>query len=72
MEMILKFDPELDAEYFRRLAAADNLCSFITDFQEYLRGQWKYSEKPDDIGRIYDRWFEIMSGNGVNMENIYT
>ena len=57
---------------YKRAAKADDLCSFIWDYQQYLRGQWKYAEKPDDIDKIYDKWFEMLNENNINMDELYT
>ena len=59
MKAILEFSLP-DDDYKHRLAVmADDLGCFIWDFEQYLRGQVKYGDPPDDIEKIYDRWFEL-------------
>ena len=62
--------PEEQEEYDRANKATD-LCSFVWDFQQYLRDQWKYAEKPDEIDKIYEKWFEMKNDNGIDLEKIY-
>jgi len=70
--MKLMFE-DLTQEEFLRIASADQLCSFIWDFQSYLRTQVRYrdSSNRDDIHKIYETWFEMMRDAGVNIEIIY-
>ena len=46
---------ELDLVY----KARDYSCA-LWDIKQYLRSQWKYTDKPDDIDTIYDKVNEIL------------
>jgi hypothetical protein len=71
MEARLTFQlPEEDAD-FQRASRADGLCSFIWDFQQYLREQWKYADTPDDINTIYEKWFEYLNENNIDLDRLY-
>jgi len=62
-------------EEYMRATQADKLCSFMWDFQQYLRAQWKYSSEeypPDDIDTIYEKWFQMMNEEGIDLESIYS
>jgi hypothetical protein len=56
---------------YKRSAQADNLCSFIWDYQQYLRGLNKYGP-PTDIDEIYQKWFDMLDENGINLDEIYS
>ena len=56
------------SEEFKRATRADEMASFMWDFQQYLRGQWKYGDPPDDIEKIYDTWFEMMRESGFDLD----
>jgi len=56
---------------YMRATQADRMCSFMWEFQQYLRGQVKYAAEPDDVYDIYDKWFEMMNEEGVDLESIY-
>ena len=58
-------------EEYKRAAKADNLCSFIWDYQQYLRGQWRYDGE-DNIEKIYDTWFDMLNDNGININELYS
>lgn len=59
-------------EEYKRSAKADDLCSFIWEFQQYLREQVRYAETPDDIDTIYARWFEELNDHNIDLEDIYS
>jgi len=71
MKAWLIFNLPEDQEAYERANNADDLCSFISDFESYLRGQWKWAEKPDDIDAIYDKWFEMKSNKGIDMDRLW-
>lgn len=71
MEAILKFNLPDEQEDYDRCNAATSLCDFIWDFQQYLRSQWKYSETPDSIDVIYEKWFEELNNHNINLDDIY-
>ena len=72
MKAIIQFNlPEEEQEY-KRCNSATDLCSFIWDFQNYLREQWKYREAPADAYQIYQAFFEILQENNINLEEIYS
>jgi len=71
MKAILEFNLPEDQEDYDRVNKALDLCSVLWDFQNYLRGQVKYSDKPDNIEQIYDKWFETLSANDINLEKLY-
>ena len=62
---VVTYDTKEDME---RALKADDTFSFIWDFQQYLRGQWKYGNPPDDIQVIYDKWFETLRDHSIDMD----
>lgn len=61
MKAILEFTlPEDNPEFQRACQAADAFCA-INEFSEYLRGQEKYADPPDDIHMIRGKWYNVMS-----------
>ena len=61
----------IDDAKFRRIAACDDMAAFIWEFQQYLREQVRYGNPPDDIEKIYSRWFEAMEDNGVIIDKLW-
>jgi len=61
--------PDEEKDHLRAVRSLD-LCLFIADFQEYLRGQHKHGDPPDDVGKIYERWFDELSGHGIDLDNL--
>ena len=59
-------------EGYKRVAKADDAFSFIWEFQQYLRSQYKWGDPPDDIEKIYDKWFEKLNDNDINMDELYS
>ena len=72
MKARLTFKLPKDQEDYDRANAAMSLCSFIHDFDNYLRGQYKYAEEPDDIEKIREKWYEIMRSENIDMDKIYS
>ena len=70
MKAILKFKLPKDREEYERANKALALCSFVWDFQGYLRAQQKYVEEPDDIEKIYATWFEMLGSNNIDMDEL--
>ena len=56
---------------YKRAARADDAYSFIWDFQDYLRSQWKYAETPHNIDQIYEKWFEELNEHGINLDELW-
>lgn len=72
MKAILEFNLPEDQEDLDRANAALSLCSFIYDFDQYLRGQYKYAEKPDDIEKIREKWYDLQRDENIDMDKLYT
>lgn len=72
MMSVLQFDLPEEREEFERATKATDLCSFIWDFEQYLRGQWKYDDPPDDINAIWNKWHELKNEEGINMDKLYS
>lgn len=49
--------------------AAQSMASFMWEFQNYLRQQWKYDGK-DDIEAIYNKWFEMMGEENIDLDKL--
>jgi len=71
MKAILKYKLPKDRADFERASKADDLCSFIWDFGQYLRGQEKWAEEPDDIGKIRDKWVEMLNDNNIDLDKLW-
>jgi len=71
MKAKLEFDLPEEDDMFQRAAKATDLCSFIWEFQQYLRGQMKYGDPPDNIEKIVERWHSDLSEEGIDMEHLY-
>ena len=70
MKAILKFKLPRDQDAFNRASKAMALCSFVWDFQNYLRSQQKYALEPDDIEKIYSTWFEMLGDNDIDIDDL--
>jgi hypothetical protein len=49
---------------------ATNMYLALNEFADYLRQQWKYAEKPDDIDTIREKFYECLSNEGINLDNM--
>jgi len=72
MKVILEFNLPEDEQEHRRCVHATDLCSFIWDFQDYLRTQHKYADPPEGIDKIYEKWFDLLGENDIHMDKLYT
>jgi len=61
-----------DEQELLRAAKSLDLCAFMWDFQRYLRSQARYGDPPDDIGKIYERWFEELDNQNINLNDLYS
>ena len=61
-----------DADIFdlRRISSGLDMAMALWDFQQYLREQVRYRETPDDIHKIYEKWFENLGDNSINLDNL--
>jgi len=70
MKITYEFDTQADNfdefELYNVQHATDTFCA-LEDIKNYLREQWKYKEVPDDIDKIYERFFEIINENGLEL-----
>lgn len=71
-EVVIKFTLPKEQEEYDRCNKALDLCSFIWDFQQYLREQVKYAEKPDDIDTIFEKWFELLDTKNIDLDALYS
>lgn len=71
MKATLTFNLPEDQEDFARAAKVLDICSFIWEFEQYLRDQRKYEGK-DDIDAIWDKWHELKADEGIELDKIYT
>ena len=71
MKAKLIFDLPDDKQEFNLANSALDLCSFIWDFQQYLRGQWKY-DGTDDIEKIYNKFSEIKENHNIDLDKLYS
>ena len=72
MKITLTYDLPEDYKDALRAVKSTDLCAFIWEFQQYLRSQYKYADTPDDIGRIYEKWFEMLNEEGIDLDNLYS
>ena len=56
---------------YKRAARADDAFSFIWEFEQYLRGQYKWGDPADDIEKIYEKWFEVKDENDIDLDKLY-
>ena len=47
---------------------APKLREALADIYQYLRGQSKHANPPDDIHDIYHVFWQILEDNGVNLD----
>ncbi len=70
MKITYEFDTQADNfdddEFYDIQHATDAFCALL-EIKDYLREQWKYKEIPDDIDTIYDKFFEIINSNGIDI-----
>ena len=70
MKVTLEFNlPDDRLDHIQAVSASD-MAMFLWDFQQYLREQRKYGEPPDDIDKIYEKWFEMLVDNGLDMDRL--
>ena len=55
---------KITVEYDDLFEALEGLLAYkvnlhVEEFRTYLRQQWKYAETPDDIDKIYGKFFEL-------------
>ncbi len=55
---------------YKRVVHVDDMVNFLWDYQQYLRGQWKWGEPPDDIETIYEKWYEILNDNNLHLDGL--
>ena len=77
MNAQLTFKLPEEQEEFNRCTHADNLCSFIWEFEQWLRREAKYVDldgvKAEDyIDKIRDKWWEMKGEEGVNLDELWT
>ena len=70
MKAKLEFTLPEDSFDYRRMSKVDDICSFMWEFQQYLRTQVKYAEKPDDAEAIYKKWFEMLHDEDLDMDKL--
>lgn len=70
MKAILEFNLPEDQNEFDLANNAAKLSLFAWKFQQYLRSQIKYADKPDDIDEIYEKWFEMMRTDDIDLESL--
>ena len=70
MKIQIIFDTESEDDVYKMkiYKQAEQMHEALSDFKEYLRQQYKYSEKPDDIEKIHERFYSIMNENNVLIE----
>ena len=69
MEAILKFNLPEDNTDYRQAVHASDMCSFLWDFQNYLRNQWKH-DGTDNIEVIYEKWHEMLNDNAIDLDQL--
>ncbi len=60
MKATLEFNLPEDEVEFAYAAHGNVAFSAIEEFGEYLRGQEKHGDPPDDIHKIRQRWYEAI------------
>ena len=71
MKAIHKFNLPEDQEEYNRANKALDMAGVLWDFDQYLRAQQKYADKPDDINQIRDKFHETMSSHNVDLDELY-
>ena len=78
MKHILEFDSYEHADELQRVIHAEDMASFIWDFQQYLRNKWKYEEFPKDmtpddlINKIWDDWHDMKADAGIDLDRLWS
>ncbi len=77
MSLTINVKDSDDEEFLKRTLKATDLCSFIWDFQQYLRSIWDGNrELTEDqhklIDEIWERWHNELDDNGIKLEEIYS
>ena len=68
MKGILKFDLPEEQREFEAAVRVEKYQLALWNIREYLRDQAKYGEPPDDVDKIYERFYEICEQCGVEVE----
>ena len=72
MKATLEFTLPADDHLYNKCLKANDMCEFLFEFYTYLRNQKKYNEEPDDIDKIFEKWFEIMNNINPSIHDLYT
>ena len=68
----MKFDLPEDASDYNRAFHADDVCSFIWDFESWLRGQWKWSdERSIDYEDLWEKWHGMKQDNNIDLDKLW-
>lgn len=73
MKAKLMFQLPEEREEFKRATKADDLCSFIWEFENYLRSVYngKITIEGDIIDTITDKWHDLKEDASVHLEEIW-
>jgi len=69
MKAILEFNLPEDQHELDKANAATRLCSVLWDFDQYLRSEIKYKDKPLD--EVREKLYEVMNSEGIDLERLY-
>ena len=61
-----------DLEILKRTMKSTDLCSFIYSFENELRKLQDEEFDENKLEILIDRWYELKSDNGINLDEIYS
>jgi len=64
----LEFTLPEDAVEFRQASSAGDTMAALREFAEYLRGQHKHADPPDDVHAIRERFYSTLADYGVTLD----
>lgn len=70
MKARLEFDLPEERDDHLLATKASNMYGSLWDISQYLRQIDKYMDKQPDIEVIRDRFYEILSENGFNLDEV--
>ena len=73
----IEFNLPEEREEHMRTVHADDLCSFIWDFQQYLRQIWKYENldgktSQELINEIWEAWHDKLTENNIDIDSLWS
>jgi len=76
-EIKYTFDDDDSEDKLHRLVNADNAFMVISEFQDFLRSEYKYNddlseEVSDYIDLLREKLYDLLTTNGIDMDSMWS